>query len=171
MSAEWRSRYRALRGLIYWSRRTEARGRALVPKLLSRTRGGRCQWCRLTIYTYVDDKRTDVVRTRAYWHEDCVNAYQIARGYQRSVGLPPGPCAECGSETSLEVDHRDPLVDARESGDRKRILRAYTAANLQWLCADCHKIKTAAEAAARAARRRGESLESNAGQARLFDRK
>lgn len=56
----------------------------------------------------------------------------------------------------LDVDHVRPLwsLDDTERAE----LRWWMPSNLQLLCGTCHKAKTAAEAAERAALRRGERL-------------
>ena len=45
-------------------------------------------------------------------------------------------CTECGSTNQLELDH---IIPVCEGG-------ADEMCNLQWLCRDCHKLKTQGEA-------------------------
>ena len=47
----------------------------------------------------------------------------------------PNQCAQCGATTTLELDHIKNL--ARGGTD--------TTNNIQWLCCQCHKAKTARE--------------------------
>ena len=49
--------------------------------------------------------------------------------------LPKTPCAICGATENLELDH---IVSLYEGGETK-------VRNLQWLCRDCHQIKTRIE--------------------------
>ena len=98
---------------------------------------GLCAWCR---------RKTG---PRNKWHEDCVRAYSMAKGLtvvtcantpliQRQV------CASCGVKTGcrLEIDHIMPLGLAGRGG-LADWLKAYSLSNLQALCPDCHKAKTA----------------------------
>lgn len=97
-----------------------------------------------------------------YWHTSCVKAFSAARGFQRNIhnGRPlPAPsrwtehtvcrCAGCGHESNspydFDVDHRVALSVAWASQDWRTILRAYMLDNLQFLCAKCHRAKTAAD--------------------------
>ena len=156
-------RFRQLRGLLIWFGREPERTsyrRNLIRRYLPQRLGdGFCVWC---------ERPADTPRKR--WHEPCVEAYQLAKGYQnlgRSVLPSPRECAVCGGSGD-ELDHRDALVDAFESGDPRRLLRAYTASNLQWLCREHHLEKTAAEATARAARRRPQEPEVESNQLSLL---
>ena len=117
-------------------------GRGIVPNLsayLGQRNDGFCVWC------------GDAVESkRQRWHSDCVVAYQVALGRQRNMANNPlislkDGCALCGANPATDVDHIDPLALARVSGDWDRILRAHTLANLQPLCRDCHKAKTAVD--------------------------
>lgn len=45
--------------------------------------------------------------------------------------------------TQFELDHRDALSVAWASNSERRLLRALTVENLQWLCHSCHAEKTA----------------------------
>ena len=160
---------RQLRGLVLaWRRRPERLRRPPISRINNRGRrynnysrfrlptfgplngkgayaklGGRCRWCRQLL---------DQKGKRA-WHEDCVIAYWAATGnqsalggrlssqYQREHGHH-APCAKCGGPYGQELDHRDALSVAWASGDERRLMRALSLGNLQWLCHDCHAAKT-----------------------------
>ena len=105
--------------------------------------GGRCRWCRQPIGE----------KGRRAWHEQCVVAYWAATGNQSGVvnrlwaqylethdDYPP--CDGCRDARGRELDHRDALSVAWASGDERRLMRALSLGNLQWLCHDCHAAKT-----------------------------
>ena len=126
--------YREDLGLPAWQRRSDRPGRALVGGFdMGRGTPGRCRWCRLP---------TD---GRKKWHPACVQGYTIAIGRTIGLGNKPiitdAPCP-CGAD-SRELDHIVSLALAKARGDRRGLLRAYTVGNLQWLCRECHKAKTA----------------------------
>lgn len=126
-------------GLSLYSR---AAGRSIVGCLAANYRErntGLCVWC-----------GDDLGSKRRRWHRDCLVAYWVARGIQRNMAGRPlialgDDCADCGLTPATEVDHIVPLALARASGDWDRILAAYSPANLQGLCRDCHRAKTAAD--------------------------
>lgn len=125
---------------------------------------GYCRWC---------GRATATLRLR--WHGQCVDEYKAhfpASQRQRVWAAALGECQTCGRfcprretirpidllafrrlnlPTSLafyrawESDHLVPLADGGANDDQ----------NLQLLCQPCHRDKTAAEATARAAQRRG----------------
>ena len=112
------------------------------------TRTARCVWC------------GDATSGRRWrWHEDCAAAYLAARGQQRHQDGRPlialdGGCAECGGPAT-EVDHKESLALVWHYGDWDLVLAAHTLDNLQPLCGDCHKAKTARDLAAIAAIKAG----------------
>jgi len=90
---------------------------------------------------------------RRRWHNRCLEVYKVAHWgdvrrwavRQRDGGL----CAVCGAaDKPWEVDHEYPLhlVDRSDPF----AMRFWMMANLVTLCCDCHKEKSAKEAAARA---------------------
>jgi hypothetical protein len=94
---------------------------------------GYCRWCGEDIGARL---RNGDVDTRARWHGACVTAYQA---------YFPGVQRERIWQRELwAVDHITPLWDGGANEDP----------NLQLLCDPCHKVKTAAEAALRAEKRR-----------------
>ena len=121
-----------------WGHRRIVRG---LSAPLAGKRTGRCVWC--------GDATTG---RRWRWHEDCVAAYLAAQGQQRYPGGRPlialeGGCAECGGPAT-EVDHKEALALVWHYGDWDLVLAAHTLDNLQALCGDCHKAKTARDLAA-----------------------
>ena len=141
-------RVRQFRGLLYhyarlekqwekmpWMERANRTSRALVGTMnLGKGKRGICRWCQRS------------TEPRKTWHTPCVEAYIVAGGrtdlFQKSV-IEYAPCP-CGADAT-EVDHVIPLMLAKARGDRRGILRAYTLDNLQWLCQDCHRKKTAVD--------------------------
>lgn len=96
---------------------------------------GTCSWCETP------------TQGKAWWHKECIAAYLMAIGSiprvdGRIVIETPDSCALCGCKDFLELDHRDALALARTSKNWKHLLRAYTVENLQWNCANCHRLKT-----------------------------
>ena len=104
---------------------------------------GRCRWCRQPLNQ----------KGRRAWHEDCVTAYWAATGNQSALvgrlwsqylcahdDYPP--CVQCLTNQGRELDHRDALSVTWASGDDRRLVRALTLDNLQWLCHECHAAKT-----------------------------
>jgi 5-methylcytosine-specific restriction enzyme A len=86
---------------------------------------------------------------RRLWHPDCVHAYLLARDpayvraavWQRDQGVCAGCGRECDSAGDWEADHVVPLVDGG----------GFDLSNLQTLCVECHRRKTAIENAERVA--------------------
>jgi 5-methylcytosine-specific restriction endonuclease McrA len=83
---------------------------------------------------------------------DAKRAYQRAWMARRRDGWirENGPCAWCGSEEQLEVDHIDPgtkLIQPRDIWSRRADVRAGELAKCQVLCRQCHIEKSAAEKA------------------------
>lgn len=116
---------------------------------------GTCRWCNRQI----PDTKTGKP-SRARWHPECVKEYKLLfwpTATRRAVRKrDKGVCAQCGVQctdkgtTKWHMDHIVPLIEAQ--GD----IKYWRLPNLQTLCTDCHKIKTALEAAQRAAKRREE---------------
>lgn len=133
---------------------------------------GTCRWCGESILHERGEKRGEPNRRRR-WHQACVDAYNGSdpREARRRVRKRDrGICAACGTDTyalrrrirgrgshrklrelgfkprkSLwELDHVVPLIDGG----------GHELANLQTLCAPCHKHKTAQEAIRRGELRR-----------------
>ena len=115
-------------------------GRVLIPSFSPGRIGSRslvpvgiCRWCQRA------------TGDNTIWHKPCLTAYFLAQGLTVGFGqyLLERHACPCGAEEYLELDHRVSLVLAKARGDRRGLLRAYTVGNLQWLCHDCHRIKTA----------------------------
>lgn len=125
--------------------------RRLPSRHLTPTPRGCCPWC----------KRPSP-RGRARWHRECVAEHHAEHpGHQRQAvqARDHGVCASCTTtpaerqadlragligrqDVAWQADHIVPLADGGLNN----------LANLQTLCAPCHRGKTAAEATARAAR-------------------
>lgn len=141
-SQDYRDRY--FEGRVWGHRRIVGR----LTAHWREKRTGRCVWC------------GDATSGRRWrWHEDCVAAYLAAQGQQRYNGGRPlidldSGCAECGGPAT-EVDHIDALALVWAYGDWDLVLAAHTLDNLQALCGDCHKAKTARDLAAIAAVKAG----------------
>ena len=148
-------RVRQLRGLLLHGRRrmpailrSRPRGRRGILGTFSPRQGepGRCRWCERP----TEDRKT--------WHLPCVDAYRLALGTvidhrgRTVLTVRDCPCGEPGQE----LDHRDALSLAMMSGDSRRILRAHTLGNLQWLCRGCHAAKTRTDMAKLAGMRRSQ---------------
>ena len=148
LSPEWR---RAARALVWRIREAKEYhkdyswwpSRALVKSIHVKDVRGTCKWCRSAADT-----------SRQMWHKECAVTYLVARGDHSifwSVKSPndpndPGECAACGTtRAAWEIDHEVPLGVASRRyhlGRDRRWWRAWWVENLQWLCAECHKIKT-----------------------------
>lgn len=157
-SEERKARYRGLRGVVRHllpkARQVGFRslGRSPVGPAdqLRRNLGilpkGRCLWCGLPL---------DVGQGRRMWHDSCVVWHAITRGVRRSltgqwvVKKTRCPCGRRGKE----LDHRTPVMLAAHRGPRE-YARAFLPENLQWLCEECHRLKTKEDAAAIAAAKR-----------------
>ena len=109
---------------------------------------GTCRWC------------GDATEPRRNWHPACVKAYQVRAwpGSLRNLVYERdgGRCAHCPADTPplprradppWAADHIVPLADGG----------SHDPENAQLLCGPHHAAKTAAEATARAARRRGQA--------------
>ena len=64
---------------------------------------------------------------------------QRRRGIEWSVE----PRQMRGEASAMELDHRDALSVAWASGNERRLVRALTLDNFQYLCRQCHIAKTA----------------------------
>ena len=124
---------RQFRGLIIHSERHRAT--KYPRRLVNRTASwgeppvnGKCRWCY---------EQTASMNTR--WHMYCLNAYFVASG-QKPAEIQLTLCEICGDEAD-EIDHRLSIVVARALGPDAE-LRAFTLANLRWLCQVCHRRKT-----------------------------
>lgn len=164
-------RYRQLRGLVIHYRRrppdwfepkwvgSDGYRRSLIcsdtvrgKNLIGQKETGVCRWCEL----WLPPKK------RRWCNQGCVRAYAMALGTQvmPNTNTPllsskNACCADCGHpgryhhngrwvNFSLEVDHIVALSVAHYRGERER-KRAHLLDNLQWLCPDCHKVKTASD--------------------------
>ena len=145
------SRYRRLRGIsrhvlpVIRTRLPQGRQLLAPPKrfAVATYRPGYCVWCQLPLREY---------RARK-WHKECKFQFLSCIGY---VVPPQGDkiCANCGvaqwdTAHLLEIDHKYPIHHAKAAGI-KPLVRAFLLENIQWLCAPCHRTKTAADAAASA---------------------
>jgi 5-methylcytosine-specific restriction protein A len=135
-----------------------------------------CRWCGEAIL-YTEGVKQGQPDLRRRWHPECVDAYNASdpREARRRVRKRDrGICAACGLDTRVvkkahrgrgsaralrdlgyvprrslwELDHIVPLIDGG----------GHELANLQTLCAPCHKSKTAAEARTRAERERSTTV-------------
>ena len=125
----------------------------VVPSTIGQKFDGRCRWCRLAVPP----------KKRSWCGPGCLRAYAMALGLQKTpngrflLSTRQACCAHCGrggrwhgpadaesrwNYYDLQIDHVLALSIAffRPEGER---LRAYTLGNLQWLCPECHKTKTA----------------------------
>ena len=135
-------RYRQLRGLALhfreaWPRMRRRRTfhRALIATLPpGGGERGICRWCGLRL--------ADGSMRR--WDPGCIATYRIAVGGRVDAhGKPLAPRSNCScGQPGQEMDHADALILAWTSGDPRRLIRAYTQGNLQWLCHECHAAKT-----------------------------
>ena len=105
---------------------------------------GFCRWC------------DEPCETRRHlWHPECVVYYFAALARLVAFDehwMPPTDCP-CG-KPGAELDHRLALAVAWHLGERAW-LRAHLPSNLQWLCRDCHRRKTAEDRAMIAGLKRG----------------
>lgn len=141
--ASTHARARQLRGLAiaahYYRREPAVYDRGII------TEGWRarhrksycCRWC------------GERVLTLKRWHAPCLKAYAVARGEAKTRDktkvIEVVRCVRCGKtrkEMGMEVDHIIPLGLARLHGVRAYV-RAHLIDNLQPLCAECHRRKTA----------------------------
>jgi len=92
---------------------------------------------------------------RIYWHSECLREFLIIihQRHQAVLEASGHRCGICGKPLEeWEDDHIIPLVDALPHADDP--LWAWRLGNRQALCPDCHRAKTAREAARRARWRR-----------------
>ena len=161
-------RYRGLKGFarhvlpgleVKRSNRSRAALNAFGP---IRRYDGHCRWCGGKTDYGLGYKRA---RPRA-WHLSCLPYYFAATGVDARAGVwatdgafhaayPITACAECGRDDLAyrgrgELDHRVAIALAARQGLRE-YARAFLPDNLQWLCSDCHKAKTASDVGAMAA--------------------
>ena len=145
---------RCLRGMAHHVlpllRQSIPNGRSLMKNTLPQGRNGYCRWCGLRV----------TGKGRRLWDEDCNRQYGMVLGNYPT----PGPwrearCAQCGVLSgSLEIDHIYPIHQARESGDPKALVRAFLIENLQWLCVECHIVKSNQERRLAGIRRRAKRI-------------
>jgi HNH endonuclease len=115
---------------------------------------GECHWCGdpIVLADPADYRRRSREYHRGDEHEvgdkDCKSErdWSVAMEPRSLIQLREDPCCvDCGSEGgNWDADHDKPLWDGGE----------HSATNLVRRCGDCHKKKTAREAAERASRRR-----------------
>lgn len=139
-----RDTYRAYRGIVRhvlprlrrWSWTVGSgirRATSVTPAGYGRNTTGRCCWCGLIL----DEKR------QVWWHRECRRYYYMLSGAREAYGDLAIPLADCPcGQGGVELDHRVPIGLAALRGPRA-FVRAFLPANLQWLCALCHKAKTA----------------------------
>jgi hypothetical protein len=130
-------------------RKRDLRAHRSVPMFHEGKGDGWCRWC-----------GTPVPKPRRTWHEDCLQHYlqhtDLNAQYSHLAKTRGRRCAAEGCTcTGAEVDHVVPLWKVRDLPDRER-RPYYGPANLQLLCHDHHKAKTAREAGERAAIERGD---------------
>lgn len=110
---------------------------------------GYCKWC--------NGKMTPADRPRTMWHAGCAEQWKLHAllDVQTTfVVKRDGKLCACGcGKPGTDMDHRVPLWSVRHLPDDER-RPYYGPANLQWLAWDCHKAKSAREAAERAALKR-----------------
>ena len=141
--------YRGLRGVVKWvlsaleERWPPLDHRDPIQCLWARTSPpprGTCRWCGL--------KAIGKRYRKLAWHKepwgDCYRYYAMVRvrDYGRRL-FTVAPCANCGA-TGQELDHIVPLRLAVLFGKREYV-RALLPSNLQWLCQECHRDKTAGD--------------------------
>ena len=95
----------------------------------------RCTWC------------WKPCKPRQSWHPLCLKYFFACRGqtigsYHRPL-VKQTPCRMCGGPAT-EIDHILALSIAHEMGQRFAV-RAFFPSNMQWLCRECHRIKTASD--------------------------
>lgn len=110
---------------------------------------GFCRWCGLPIM--VDGRQVPIRR----WHEECLKPFFIATrsADQRQAcwERDKGRCAACGTVAVVwEADH----IKALALGNREPEL--FVVANLQTLCAACHKAKSTSDLRLLKEKRQGE---------------
>ena len=91
-------------------------------------------------------------REKKYYHENrdyFLNKQKNKREERRQVIFETlgGCCVQCGSTTSLEIDHINPLhKKSRQSVLSQGLSKTMTELdNLQLLCKVCHKVKSDAQ--------------------------
>jgi 5-methylcytosine-specific restriction endonuclease McrA len=114
---------------------------------------GYCRFCGEIIL-----KADGTQRTRAHWHQECVEQYKLiywpANTSKAVRRRDKGKCAKCGAKDGdWQVDHIKPLVEAQGR------VEYWLLDNLQTLCTECHKEKTALEAKMRAEARKTDKLD------------
>ena len=124
---------------------------------LSARRAGFCRWCDEAIEPRLK-KNGQPHKRQASMHRWCADEYGLAQNVSRWRGAlvkrDGDQCTECGPDGKfLQVDHVVPLwkVADLEPAQRRQY---FLLGNLQLLCFDCHKQKSAKETAERAHHRR-----------------
>lgn len=100
---------------------------------------GTCRFCGSPII------EGGVQNNRKHWHQSCADVWIICNSATKARQFvfkrESGTCQECGCKsrklTDFQVDHIVPLFEA--NGE----LRYYTSENMQLLCIECHRKKTA----------------------------
>ena len=105
---------------------------------------GWCFWCHLPAAN----------RRRTYCSDDCRQQRDAVLGYRVFPIFPSvlsqAQCVDCGQRDTwkhplnMEVDHELSIHLARQIS-MKALVAAFLLDNLRWLCANCHKQKTAAD--------------------------
>lgn len=136
-----RARYAAF--ALEQERQAQLREHRKVPMFHRDKPEGFCRWC-----------GEAVPPPRRTWHEECYHVYALHAELPaqfRFLVKRDGPvCKVEGCEArGTDVDHTVPLWSVRDLPDQER-LSYYGPDNLQLLCSDHHKAKTAREAGERA---------------------
>jgi 5-methylcytosine-specific restriction endonuclease McrA len=102
---------------------------------------------------------------RTMWHADCADAFLLATNLyrqQRFLRERDGPLCQWPGcdQPGHEVDHKIPLWSVDQSLPIDQLRWFYGPENQWRLCGPHHKIKTAREAAQRAAERRAEAAQA-----------
>lgn len=161
-------RRRQYRGLVYYVKHhphgyggrvfTGAR-RIVGPANGIKRERGICCWC----FRPTETKQ-------ATWHRYCYAQWMMAAGnsvHNFKEYLPDHQCAVCGLEDfNLELDHKV-AIGIAERTDHREHIRAFAWGNLQWLCREHHKEKTAEDVRRIAEMKRAEK-EREAGLVRML---
>ncbi len=124
---------------------------------LSERRPGWCRWCDGAIPPRLK-KNGQPHKRQASMHRNCADDHWMAQNVSRWRGAlakrDGDQCTECGPDGAfLQVDHSVPLWKVADLPVVQR-RQYFLLGNLQLLCINCHKRKSAKEAAERAHHKR-----------------